>query len=685
MSQKNIDSEAPVKVEILERQDDKQNSAHNVHDSSLHTDAQVVKTIEDDNCVNAEVIDDSEQDLTHLVNNEDKNLIQDPSLDPHKSSLTHDRDAVVDVVAEAEPVDIDPDEDDEDITLVEPIDDESIVATEPIVDAKSSEPQHSSNTLTSHSLPSVREPAPKALASTAVASDKEQEGQQSATHLGADFDAESIVKGLDVLKQVKEISDFDEYDDEEETSDLDLEHQNYGAYEGLDDDLDSDEDEELGSQAGMHVVSHDKRSKKGAHDDEDESDEYDDGGLSYEDDDESEDEDEHSSRSSSSRSSKRQSTSLVRSSSTGSTIGAFLKAANMVPLLTEEEELSLAKRLRDLGDLEAARKLVMSHLRLVVSVARGYTGYGLPLTDLIQEGNIGLMKAVKHFEPEMGGRLAAFAVPWIKSEINDYVIRNWRMVKVATTKAQRKLFFKLRQNKKHLGWFTENERKEVASDLGVSATDVAEMEKRLSGSDIGFDLDEDDSSDKGVAVTLSPSSYLKDENSDFAQAYENSNYSAWELKKLSDALDALDNRSRYIIKRRWLDEEKATLQELSLELKVSIERVRQLESGAMNKIKTIMLNEAYSEEAQTNVKSEPKTTVLALENKSAHIPKSHALALHSGNGVERSATSLKSATKAKGSSKTKASSDDSSLEAAPKKRGRKKGSTNKKKSEDAPK
>ena len=268
-------------------------------------------------------------------------------------------------------------------------------------------------------------------------------------------------------------------------------------------------------------------------------------------------------------------------------IDAYVKAINKFPMLEEEDERTLAKRLRDYGDLDAARKLVLSHLRLVVSIARGYLGYGLPISDLIQEGNIGLMKAVKHFDPDVGGRLAAFAVHWIKAEIHDYVIKNWRVVKVATTKAQRKLFFKLRQNKQRLGWFSDSERNKVADDLGVSADDVAEMETRLAGQDIGFDADGDDDSDKGSS--FSPSAYLEDENSNFANTFENIDYENYELSSLRKALDSLDERSRYIVQRRWLDENKATLQELSEKLNVSIERVRQIENQALKKIKSNIL------------------------------------------------------------------------------------------------
>ena len=277
---------------------------------------------------------------------------------------------------------------------------------------------------------------------------------------------------------------------------------------------------------------------------------------------------------------------------------SYIKTVNAMPMLEIEDERNLARRLKDYGDLDAARKLILSHLRLVVSIARGYAGYGLPISDLIQEGNIGLMKAVRHFDPDVGGRLAAFAVHWIKAEIHDYVIKNWRVVKVATTKAQRKLFFKLRQNKKHLGWFNEEERDAVASDLGVTPSDVAEMETRLAGQDIGYDLESDDSNADKAGSTLAPAAYLEDENSNFAQTFEQRDYESWELKRLSKALQELDERSRYIIKRRWLDDNKATLQELAAELKVSIERVRQIESTALSKIKKSILQEGDKSQMQ---------------------------------------------------------------------------------------
>ena len=378
-------------------------------------------------------------------------------------------------------------------------------------------------------------------------------------------DVENLAKGLDVLKQVKDINEQRRNSETQEQDEIE-------------DDYFSDSlDDEDSSLQGMHFVA------------EDEQDNLDDN-LDF-----SGPQVEHASGSPSS------SRAIARSAGN---IGAFIKAANMVPMLTEEQERDLAKRLREFGDVDAARQLVTSHLRFVVSVARKFTGYGLPLADLIQEGNIGLMKAVKNYDPDVGHGLAAFASSWIKAEMFDYVIRNWRMVKVATTKAQRKLFFNLRKSKKRLGWMSESERSELANDLGVSVSDVTEMEARLAGSDVGFDLGEDDNSDKSVAVTVSPSSYLEDENSNFALNYENSNYSAWEIKKLHEALSTLDSRSNHIIKRRWLDEHKATLQELSKELGVSIERVRQLENNAMNKVKGILLNDGINDD-------EP---VLALEH-----------------------------------------------------------------------
>ncbi len=283
-------------------------------------------------------------------------------------------------------------------------------------------------------------------------------------------------------------------------------------------------------------------------------------------------------------------------------LNSYISQINAVPMLEEEDERNLARRLKDYGDIEAARKLVLSHLRLVVSIAKGYAGYGLPIADLIQEGNIGLMKAVKHFDPDVGGRLAAFAVHWIKAEIHDYVIKNWRMVKVATTKAQRKLFFKLRSNKKHLGWFSSTERAKVANDLEVSTKDVAEMETRLSGQDVTFDITNDDTSDQD---TFAPAAYLEDKNSNFAHTFENNDYHSFEVSKLSGALNELDERTKMVIKRRWLDENKATLQELADDLHVSVERVRQIEVAGMKKLRANLIKAGVNEDIQT------------LENKSA--------------------------------------------------------------------
>ena len=262
-------------------------------------------------------------------------------------------------------------------------------------------------------------------------------------------------------------------------------------------------------------------------------------------------------------------------------IEGYIRAANEYPMLTAEEEKSLAERLYYEGDIEAAKKLVLSHLRFVIHVARGYSGYGLPQADLIQEGNIGLMKAVKRFNPEVGVRLVSFAVHWIKAEIHEYVLRNWRIVKVATTKAQRKLFFNLRKNKHRLAWFNEDEIQKVADDLGVSPQEVREMESRMTGQDLGFDLPvgEDDSE------AYTPSMYLEDNSSNFADELEDEEQMGEATAQLAYALSTLDERSQDIIKTRWLDENKATLQELADKYNISAERVRQLENAALKKIK----------------------------------------------------------------------------------------------------
>lgn len=261
---------------------------------------------------------------------------------------------------------------------------------------------------------------------------------------------------------------------------------------------------------------------------------------------------------------------------------AYIRAANEYPMLTAEEEKELAERLYYNEDIEAAKKLVLSHLRFVIHVARGYSGYGLPQADLIQEGNIGLMKAVKRFNPEVGVRLVSFAVHWIKAEIHEYVLRNWRIVKVATTKAQRKLFFNLRKTKQRLGWFNENEVDMVANELGVSPQDVVEMESRMTGADVAFDLPTDDHDEETYAPTL----YLEDKGSNFAAELENENYEAQATDQLAVALNNLDARSQDIIKARWLDETKATLQDLAEKYNISAERVRQLETNALKKLKS---------------------------------------------------------------------------------------------------
>ncbi|WP_345010215.1 RNA polymerase sigma factor RpoH [Pseudaeromonas paramecii] len=261
----------------------------------------------------------------------------------------------------------------------------------------------------------------------------------------------------------------------------------------------------------------------------------------------------------------------------------YIQAVNTISVLTAEEERALAERLQQDGDLDAARQLVMSHLRFVVHIARSYAGYGLPQADLIQEGNIGLMKAVKRFDPSVGVRLVSFAVHWIKAEIHEYVLRNWRMVKVATTKAQRKLFFNLRKAKKRLGWFTQQEVEAVAEELGVSAREVTEMEARLSGQDQAFDALDDDEGE-----SFAPVHYLEDKSSDVAASFEHDNWEHHAMHRLSNALEALDERSRHIIQARWLDDNKLTLQELADHYGVSAERVRQLEKNAMNKLKGVL-------------------------------------------------------------------------------------------------
>ena len=263
---------------------------------------------------------------------------------------------------------------------------------------------------------------------------------------------------------------------------------------------------------------------------------------------------------------------------------AYIRAANTYPMLTAEEERALAERLHYDGDLDAAKNLILSHLRFVAHIARNYSGYGLPQADLIQEGNIGLMKAVRRFNPEVGVRLVSFAVHWIKAEIHEYVLRNWRIVKVATTKAQRKLFFNLRKNKQRLGWFSHDEVEHVARELGVTSKDVLEMESRMAAQDMTFDPTPDDEPRDGAA--MAPMLYLQDKSSDFAESIEEDNWDKDATDKLSYAMEGLDERSQDIIRARWLDDDnKSTLQELADKYGVSAERVRQLEKNAMKKLR----------------------------------------------------------------------------------------------------
>src|SRR5690348_7394303 len=267
-------------------------------------------------------------------------------------------------------------------------------------------------------------------------------------------------------------------------------------------------------------------------------------------------------------------------------LDAYISAVHRIPVLSVEEEQALSRDYLQQDNLDAAKKLVMSHLRFVVHVARGYSGYGLQLADLIQEGNIGLMKAVKRFDPDQGVRLVSFAVHWIKAEMHEYILKNWRIVKVATTKAQRKLFFNLRKSKKRLGWMNHAEVLAVAKDLGVSPEDVLEMESRLAGQDVGFDLTPESEDEDSVSVA--PVTYLADTDADPAAAIEREDFETRSEAKLGHALTGLDERSRHILQRRWLDEEKATLQELADHYKVSAERIRQLENNAIKKLRTAM-------------------------------------------------------------------------------------------------
>ncbi len=266
-------------------------------------------------------------------------------------------------------------------------------------------------------------------------------------------------------------------------------------------------------------------------------------------------------------------------------LDAYMHYVNQIPMLSAEEEHSLAEKVFNESSVEAARKLILSHLRYVVRVAKGYSGYGLALNDLIQEGNIGLMKAVKRFDPSVGVRLVSFAVHWIKAEIHEFVLKNWRIVKIATTKAQRKLFFNLRQMKKRLGWMTKDEVNDVAKDLGVSREEVLHMEARLNAVDSPFDAPESTDNDSDYTSYSSPEHYLEDSSMDPARLLEIDNEEENGKENLIHAMHSLDARSQDILRQRWLAESKATLHHLADQYGVSAERIRQLEKNAMTKLK----------------------------------------------------------------------------------------------------
>jgi len=266
-------------------------------------------------------------------------------------------------------------------------------------------------------------------------------------------------------------------------------------------------------------------------------------------------------------------------------IEAYISIVNQAPVLTKEEEHALAVKFKDNNDLDAARQLVLSQLRFVVHIARTYSGYGLPLADIIQEGNVGLMKAVKKFDPDKGVRLVTYAVHWIRAEIHEFVFDNWKIVKVATTKAQRKLFFKLRNSKKKIGWLTNDEKSLIANDLGVKTRDVETMEQRLASKDVLFDRPEDDNDSY-----VSPAGFLPAPNSDPSRLVEKENWLESNIELLSEAMDNLDNRSKEVLKLRWLTEEKVTLKELAKKFNVSLERVRQIEEQAILDLREQLLN-----------------------------------------------------------------------------------------------
>jgi RNA polymerase sigma-32 factor len=264
---------------------------------------------------------------------------------------------------------------------------------------------------------------------------------------------------------------------------------------------------------------------------------------------------------------------------------AYADAVGRIPVLSREDELVLARRFHSDNDLDAARQLVLSHLRFVLHIARGYAGYGLPISDIVQEGNIGLMKAVKRFDPSVGVRLVSFAVHWIRSEIHEYVLRNWRLVKVATTKAQRKLFFNLRKYKRNLGWLSAEETQAVARDLGVSTQDVTEMERRLSSRDVSYDPSPDADEEE---ESYSPAAYLPAPDADPAIAVEREEWDEDVAEKVTAAMSELDERSRDIMRARWMDEPKATLHDLADRYGVSAERIRQIEANAIKKLQRLV-------------------------------------------------------------------------------------------------
>ena len=274
---------------------------------------------------------------------------------------------------------------------------------------------------------------------------------------------------------------------------------------------------------------------------------------------------------------------LVLADPVGS-LDAYIQAVGGVPVLSKEDEQALANRFHDAEDLDAARELVLAHLRFVVHIAKGYTGYGLPLADLIQEGNVGLMKAVKRFDPDYGVRLVSFAVHWIRAEIHEFVLKNWRIVKVATTKAQRKLFFNLRKAKKTLSWLSAEETRAVAADLGVTEKEVTEMERRLSARDALFDPAPDTDDERAFG----PASYLPSPEADPAELVEKADFKDDATEQMQAALAALDDRSRHIIEARWLTEDKMTLHELADVYSVSAERIRQIENNAIKKLRNAM-------------------------------------------------------------------------------------------------